>query len=171
MNLLSSLWNAVQGKLFPFLEEEMGELSNKEKQFVHVCELCALEKHVLSFDMCRFGRPRKERLCLAMAFVAKAVYNFSKTKILIDYLRNNATLRRLCGWETKREIPSESTFSRSFAEFANGELPQIIHENMVKKYGLDISCTLIVLMETFRLVPFYLLHQLTTVRWLFHWLR
>ena len=134
MNLLSSLWNAVQGKLFPFLEEEMGELSNKEKQFVHVCELCALEKNVLSFDMYRFGRPRKERLCLAMAFVAKAVYNFSNTKILIDYLRNNATLRRLCGWETKREIPSESTFSRSFAEFANGELPQIIHENMVKKY-------------------------------------
>ena len=134
MSLLSSIWNAVQVKLFPVLEEEMGEFSNKEKQFVRVCELCNIEKFIHIFSGSLFGRPKKERLCLAMAFVVKAVYNFSNTKILIDYIKNNATLRRLCGWESRSDIPSESTFSRAFSEFANGELPQIIHENMVKKY-------------------------------------
>lgn len=134
MSLLSSIWSAMQGKLFPVLEEEMGEFSDKEKQFIRVCELCAIEKHIHFFNGSLFGRPKKERLCLAMAFVAKAVYNFSNTKILIDYIKNNATLRRLCGWESRRDIPSESTFSRAFDEFAHGELPQIIHENMVKKH-------------------------------------
>lgn len=134
MSLLSSIWNAVQGKLFPVLEEEIGELSDKEKQFIRVCELCNIGKHMHLFSGSLFGRPKKERLCLAMAFVAKAVYNFSNTKILIDYIKNNATLRRLCGWESKRRIPSESTFSRAFDEFAHGELPQMIHENMVKKH-------------------------------------
>ena len=134
MSLLSSIWSAMQEKLFPVLEEEMGEFSDKEKQFIRVCELCAIGKHIHFFNGSLFGRPKKERLCLAMAFVAKAVYNFSNTKILIDYIKNNATLRRLCGWESRRDIPSESTFSRAFDEFAHGELPQIIHENMVKKH-------------------------------------
>ncbi len=134
MKILSTIWNAIQCTLFPFIEEEFGELSDKEKQFVRVCELCTIEKHIQLFTHGRFGRPKKERLSLALAFVAKAVYNYSNTKILIDYLKNNATLRRLCGWESKKEIPSESTFSRAFTEFAHGELPQIIHENMVKKH-------------------------------------
>lgn len=134
MSLLSSIWGAVQGKLFPVLEEEMGEFSNKEKQFVRVCELCNIEKYIHVFNGSLLGRPKKERLCLALAFVAKAVYNFSTTIILIEYIKNSATLRRLCGWESRRDIPSESTFSRAFEEFAHGELPQIIHENMVKKH-------------------------------------
>ncbi len=64
-----------------------------------------------------------------MAFVAKAVYNFSNTIILIDYIKNSVTLRRLCGWESRRDIPSESTFSRAFDEFAHGELPQCSNGN------------------------------------------
>ena len=114
MSLLSSIWGAVQGKLFPVLEEEMGEFSNKEKQFVRVCELCNIEKHIHIFNGSLLGRPKKERLCLALAFVAKAVYNFSTTIILIEYIKNSATLRRLCGWESRRDIPSESTFSSIF---------------------------------------------------------
>jgi hypothetical protein len=42
-------------------------------------------------------------------------------------------LRRLCGWEKAREIPSESTFSRALAEFAAGELAQRMHEELVKR--------------------------------------
>lgn len=134
MNILSTIWNVIQGTLFPFIEEELGDLSDKEKQFVRVCELCTIEKYIHLFDNNLFGRPKKERLSLARAFVAKAVYNFSNTKILIDYLKNNATLRRLCGWETRKNIPSEATFSRAFTEFSLSQLPQIIHTNMVIKY-------------------------------------
>ena len=95
--------------------------------------MCTIEKNIQLFNDGRFGRPKKERLSLALAFVAKAVYNFSNTKIRIDYLKNNATLRRICGWESKKEC-SQSTFPRAFTELAHGELPQIIHENMVKKH-------------------------------------
>lgn len=39
---------------------------------------------------------------------------------------------RICGWETQNEIPSESTFSRAFAEFANSELASRVHETLIK---------------------------------------
>jgi hypothetical protein len=32
------------------------------------------------------------------------------------------------------DVPSEPTFSRAFDEFAKSELPQKIHEGIVKKY-------------------------------------
>jgi len=40
------------------------------------------------------------------AFVAKAVYNFPTTKVLIAYLHDSNNLRRLCGWESKGDIGS-----------------------------------------------------------------
>jgi hypothetical protein len=69
------------------------------------------------------------------AFVAKAVYNFPTTKVLIAYLHDSTNLRRLCGWESKGDIPSESTFSRAFEEFSLGGLGQKIHEAMVKQHA------------------------------------
>ena len=33
-------------------------------------------------------------------------------------------MRRLCGWERVGAIPSEATFSRAFAEFADMALPE-----------------------------------------------
>lgn len=43
------------------------------------------------------------------------------------------SLRRICGWETRREVPSEATFSRAFQEFAETELPERMHEALVKR--------------------------------------
>ena len=43
-------------------------------------------------------------------------------------------LRQLCGWESAGEIPSEPTFSRAFTDFAQDQLPQQIHEQMVKTH-------------------------------------
>ena len=134
MVTLSTLWNTIHGWLFPALEEELGELSEKQQEFIRVCELCDLEKHIAPYRWNHSGRKRKERLSLLKAFIAKAVHNFSTTRALIDYLANCPTLRRLCGWETLGELPSESTFSRAFAEFAEGQLPQQIHEAMITKH-------------------------------------
>ncbi len=36
-------------------------------------------------------------------------------------------IRRICGWEKLKDIPSEATFSRAFAEFSERKLPQKIH--------------------------------------------
>jgi hypothetical protein len=41
----------------------------------------------------------------------------------------------LCGWESVGEIPSESTFSRAFGDFAEGKLPEKVHEAIVKAHG------------------------------------
>jgi hypothetical protein len=52
----------------------------------------------------------------------------------------NRILRRLCGWEGKKEVPSESTFSRTFKEIAVCELPQKIHEAMITThYGQKLA--------------------------------
>ena len=140
MVALSGLWNTIQSCLFPVLEDELGELSEKQQEFVRICELCDFEKHIGPYRWKYNGRKRKERLSLLKAFTAKAVHNFPTTRVLIDYLENCPTLRRLCGWETVGEFPSESTFSRAFAEFAEGQLAQQVHKAMVKKhYGLKLA--------------------------------
>ena len=52
---------------------------------------------------------------MARAFVAKAVYDMPTTRALLDRLDTDVVLRRICGWEWKSEVPSESVFSRAFA--------------------------------------------------------
>ena len=47
------------------------------------------------------GRPSKDRLAIASAFVAKAVYGFSLTRQLLDALASDTQLRRICGWPVK----------------------------------------------------------------------
>ena len=71
---------------------------------------------------------------MAKAFVAKSVYKFETTDMLIVYLKGCRNIRRLCGWELPGQVPSPSTFSRAFNEFAMGKLPQKIHEAMIKKH-------------------------------------
>jgi hypothetical protein len=86
------------------------------------------------------GRRKKSRLAMAKAFVAKSVYNLETTDMLITHLKGCKNIRRLCGWELSGQIPSPPTFSRVFNEFAMGELPQKIHETMIKKhYGQKLA--------------------------------
>ena len=133
MKLLSPIWTAIQGYLFPHLEESLGELTDKQKQVVAVLELARIEKFVRMSNAIR-GRNQKNRRAMARAFVAKAVYNFSSTRALIDYLKACSSLRRICGYETVGAIPHEATFSRAFAEFAATELPQRVHEALIESH-------------------------------------
>jgi len=49
-------------------------------------------------------------------------------------------LRRLCGWETLGKVPSESTFSRAFDQFARDGRPQAIHKALIKThYGETLA--------------------------------
>ena len=130
---LSQFWLTVQGTLFPWLAAELGELSEKQKQLVKILELLQVERF-LKGSLGRLGRPLEDRQAIARAFVAKAIYNLETTRQLLDRLASDETLRRLCGWERQRELPSEATFSRAFAEFAASQLPERVHAALIKKY-------------------------------------
>ena len=119
---LSTYWLRVQGELLPWLDDVMdGPLGPKHQLLVSILGLLRIEAFLPSWRGL-IGRPPAERAALARAFVAKAVFNFPTTSLLVTMLRADKTLRRLCGWERAGEVPSESTFSRAFAEFADSAL-------------------------------------------------
>jgi hypothetical protein len=132
---LATIFHGLQRQLFPALTDELGELSTLDQQFCEVISLTQLGRFTGSYEWCGEGRPPCSRVWLAHAFIAKHVYQFPTTGALIEALRSRPTLRRLCGWDSTGDIPSEPTFSRAFAEFAADQLPQRIHENMVKTHA------------------------------------
>jgi hypothetical protein len=130
--IFAPYWLSIQASLFPWIEEDIGPLTEKLKQLVETLEVVRIEEH-LPHSYRVLGRPPKDRGAIARAFVAKAVYNMPTTRILLDRLQSDSKLRRVCGWETKREVPSESVFSRAFADFAQMQLPTSVHEALVRK--------------------------------------
>ena len=57
--------------------------------------------------------------------------------MLLDRLDTDVALRRICGWEKKSAVPSESVFSRAFAEFSDTQLPQRVHEALIRNTHHD----------------------------------
>jgi hypothetical protein len=133
---LTNSWDHIQGFLFPMLREEVGPLTTQHERLVVVLDVARLEAFVQMWSGLP-GRPPEDRHALARAFVAKAVLDLPTTSGLIERLAVDATLRRLCGWERASQVPSESTFSRAFAEFAESSLPNQVHEALIKKTYKD----------------------------------
>lgn len=129
---LSQYWLNIQGSLFPWLKEELGELTEKQQQLVMTLELVRVEEF-LGTPYGLPGRPAADRTAIARAFVAKMVFSMPTTKVLIDRLTSDPQLRRICGWERQNEIPREWTFSRAFAEFAASRLPERVHEALIDR--------------------------------------
>jgi Transposase domain (DUF772) len=134
--MLTSTWTHIQGFLFPVLREEVGPLTPQHERLVTVLDVARIEAFVQMWPG-QPGRPPADRHALARAFVAKAVLNLPTTLALIERLAADAVLRRLCGWESRRGLPSESTFSRAFAEFAESGLPARVHEALIQKTHKD----------------------------------
>ena len=128
---ISQYWRRMQRSLSPWLEEELGELSKKQQGLVSTLELVGIEGFVPQSGSL-YGRPLKERTAISRAFFAKAGYNMPTTRGLLERLSSDSKLRRICGWARKGEIPSESTFSRAFAEFSETQLPERVHAALVK---------------------------------------
>lgn len=123
--------HVFQQTLFPALEAEIGPLSQPLKLLSAVVNLVPLGL-ALSSRRASTGRPPRDRAALATAFLAKSILNLSTTRQLIDRLKADAQLRRLCGWDHIRALPHESKFSRAFALFANSELPQQLHAAVIQ---------------------------------------
>jgi hypothetical protein len=126
---LSQFAHLLQTSLFPHLEEEIGELGARARLLVQVLAMAPLTPWLQRSN--GPGRPCQDRHCLAAAFMAKAAYNCVTTRQMIDLLRSSPQIRRLCGWNSLSDVPHESTFSRAFAEFAQSQLPQLLHQALI----------------------------------------
>lgn len=133
---LSDYWFAIQHELFPMLKEELGPLGERYQSLIAVLELVRVERELPYVHGLR-GRPQEDRAALARAFIAKAVFDITTTRTLIERLAIDRALRRLCGWTGIREVPSEATFSRAFAEFADSALPSRLHQALIENTMQD----------------------------------
>jgi Transposase DDE domain/Transposase domain (DUF772) len=124
----------LQRNLIPGLEECCERpLTEKEQQLVSILEVLQIEKFAARPAL-QFGRKPWERQALARAFVGKAVYNHPTTCATIEALKASPAFRRLCGFVRRADIPSESTFSRAFGEFAAMKLGDRVHEALVGQW-------------------------------------
>ena len=136
---LSKMWNKIlnlETSLFPILKEELRleELSSKESKLIKILDFAEIEKSIIIVKITNTPKDREE---IARAFIAKSVYNIQTTRDLIDRLHIDRTLRMLCGWRYKTDIPSESKFSRVFKEMSDLKIAEKTHEKFVKEYLSD----------------------------------
>ncbi len=131
LQLLGQFGQVLQNHLFPPLIEELGPMSPQHRELVTTLGMLGMDGFV-SVRHGR-GRPPHSRAAIARAFVAKAIWNLPYTSSLLDRLRTDSVLRRVCGWERAGEIPDETIFSRAFAEFAQSELPQRVHAALIAR--------------------------------------
>jgi len=135
MTKVAQIWSRVQAVLFPHVQRCLDtQLTEKQRRLIAILEIVRIEEHVLSGWEQRLGRPRKDRRAIARAFIAKAVYHLPETELLVEMLRTQPTLLAICGWQDVGELPSVSTFSRAFAEFATGKLADRVHEALVQEH-------------------------------------
>ena len=109
-------------------------MSNKENKLIKILDFAEIEKNITVINIT--NRP-KDRIEIARAMIAKSVYNIQTTRDLIDRLHIDRTLRVLCGWRYKNEIPSEAKFSRVFKELSDLEIAEKTHMKFVKEYLSD----------------------------------
>lgn len=139
---VAGLWDRVNKSLLPRLEEALkAPLTRQHRRFVVVLHLLGIERFIQSPHVRkRLGSLPKDRRCLATAFVAKASsdsmspLNLRETTDLLDRLRVDPVLRKLCGWDTVGALPTESTFSRGFAQLADTGLLDQVHALLLKEY-------------------------------------
>src|SRR5271170_71247 len=132
LDAMKARWNHIQGYLFPWLREEVDPITEALGQLVTTLDVIGLEAFVPEPPR-GAGRPPDDRRALARAFVAKAVLGVPTTTALIERLDVDKSLRRILGWERRSQVPSEATFSRAFAEFAEGDLPAKMHAALIER--------------------------------------
>ncbi len=132
LDAMKARWNHIQGYLFPWLREEVDPMTEALGRLVTTLDVIGLEAFVPEPPR-GAGRPPDDRRALARAFVAKAVLGVPTTTALIERLDVDKSLRRILGWERRAQVPSEATFSRAFAEFAQGDLPDKMHAALIER--------------------------------------
>lgn len=132
MQHISQHLRYLQEEFFPFVKKTIGSYTEKHQQLCQTIAFARPEQFLTHYNGL-VGRPLNDRAAIARAFIAKAIYNLSSTRSLIDYLQCDPVMRRICGWERVNELPSESTFSRVFAEFAKESLANKLQDKFIEQ--------------------------------------
>ena len=168
---IAEIWTRVEQSLFPHIAATVPEpLTETLYDLIVILEFLRVEDLLRRVDQRgHVGAPLADRAPLLRAFLAKEVLKIPTTKGLLDRLRVDGALRRLCGWEAPplpprapqsgmtaagtrvratrrgkrrhatRGVPSEATFSRAFAAFAEARVLDLVHAQRVQDYlGADV---------------------------------
>lgn len=125
-------WFTIQPDLFGRIEDEVGELGESEKEFVRICTTALNSGRFEKYRWCGNGHPPSSRVAIFKMLVLKALRNFPTTKDTLLIIRQSPVLRRLCGWESVADVPSESTVSRAYDQFAQDEIASLVHADFVQ---------------------------------------
>jgi hypothetical protein len=126
-----------QPSLFKEFEEVVAPITDRHKEVIIALDVIRLERFLDDDRRFNLGRKPASRLALGRAFVAKSVLNLTTTVALIDRLKVDKMLRRICGFERLADVPSEGTFSNAFAEFSESGILTNIHDQLISKYFKD----------------------------------
>jgi IS5 family transposase len=135
---VSAIWSKVERSLFPALESALEEpLSDALRRVVSALEFVRIEEFVVPASWQMRGRPQCNRGHIARAYIAKAVLDLPTTNDLRELLLRDCSLRRVCGYELRKEVPSKATFSRAFREFAESDLGSRVHDALGDRFVGD----------------------------------
>jgi hypothetical protein len=122
----------IQRTFFPDLIHEAGPIPETLVELSYVVATLHAQKVPLPLP-CWTGRPPKSRRGIFNAFISKAFLKLPTTLHLVERLQSDRHLRLICGFASRRDVPSESVFSRVFSEFARTQLPQRVHEALIAR--------------------------------------
>ena len=119
--ILSDFWFAIQQELFPALKEELGPLGERYESLIAVLEFVRVERQLPYFHGLP-GRPQEDRAALARAFIAKAVFDITTTRALIERLtipgHCNAAQPCRYAWAASKMAPTSAENPRRRTESA-----------------------------------------------------
>lgn len=84
------------------------------------------------------GRPGFPKEAMVCAFIVMKCEGFSQITDLADYLNNNRLIAHYCGFNIMKPLPSYWTYDRFLKQLDNGDLKEIMAEQVKKLYKLGI---------------------------------
>jgi hypothetical protein len=127
-----------QKEIFPELKQHFGYLTNKHEKLLQMLDLIDMNTiYPNSIWDAQCGRPPEHRHRFVVAFLAKSLWNIAQTNTLIEYLKVDRVLRSICGFDERNFLlPSESTFSRTFADLSKSQVGE-----KLLKYIITTHCS------------------------------
>lgn len=106
-------------------------LTEQHKAFLAM--LRVIEEHLPAVENAYTGRGRKphETQPIVRAFLAKSFFSIETTEVLLQRLKSDSSMRRICGFS---QVPSASTFSRRLRLFADRHIMERTLYTMIRKY-------------------------------------